>query len=50
MRFYKTFSNNGYVFVSGKVPAEYNGLIPIFRADRVYKIEKEQYEKDVRVL
>ena len=50
MRFYKTFSKNGYVFVSEKVPAEYNGLIPIFRADRVYKIEKEQYEKDVRVL
>lgn len=50
MRFYKTLSGNGFVFVSDFVSKEYNGIVPVFRFDRMYRLKRDEYGKHIKVL
>jgi hypothetical protein len=49
MRFYKTFSGKGFVFVSNcddVIPHE--KIIPVFRSDRAYRVAQSKYEQSRR--
>jgi hypothetical protein len=45
MRFYKTFSGRGFVFVSDRDVVQHKKIVPIFRSDRAYKVQRETYEQ-----
>ena len=44
MRFYKTFSNNGFVFVSETIKMKSDPVVPVFKKNRAYRVENN-YEQ-----
>jgi hypothetical protein len=44
MRFYKTFSGRGFVFVSEQNLVRHKEIVPVFRANKAYRVLRGKYE------
>ena len=45
MRFYKTFSGRGFVFVSDQNLVRHKEVVPVFRANKAYRVPRESMKK-----
>lgn len=45
MRFYKTLSGRGFVFVSDQDKVKHGEVVPVFRSDKAYRVQRDQYEQ-----
>jgi hypothetical protein len=45
MRFYKTFSGRGFVFVSEQNLVRHKEIVPVFRATKAYRVPRDKYEQ-----
>lgn len=45
MRFYKTFSGRGFVFVSDQDKVRHGPIVPVFRSDKSYRVPRDKYEQ-----
>jgi len=45
MRFYKTFSGRGFVFVSDQEEVIHGPIVPVFRSDKAYRVPRDKYEQ-----
>ena len=50
MRFYKTLSGRGFVFVSEQDRVRHKEIVPVFRSNKAYRVPRDKYEQSFRLI